>query len=73
MSAHDNPLHDPTADLTPVTVWLTPADAVRLELLLAAQRERIPTLDDNELVDTIFTTGLDACERELASIRGADA
>lgn len=46
------------ADRTPVTVWLTPAQAMRLELMLAAMRERDPSCDDNAVVDQVFATGL---------------
>lgn len=49
---------------TPVTVCLTPAQSVRLEVLLAHYRDADPSVDDNTLVDKIFARGLAAAEAE---------
>lgn len=48
----------------PVTVWLDPAQAARLELLLARRREADPATDDNAVVDAVFARGLQASELE---------
>lgn len=49
---------------TPVTVYLTPAQAVRLELVLAHHRDHTG-LDDEVVCDAIFETGLKVAERDL--------
>jgi len=52
--------------LVPVTVCVTPAQAVRLEVLLAAYRERYSIADDSEVIDAIFLAGLLAAELRLS-------
>lgn len=42
----------------PVTVMLTPAQAVRLEALITAFRQADPSIDDNDVADAVFDTGL---------------
>jgi len=42
----------------PVTVMLTPASAARLEVLTAELRAVDPSIDDNDVVDAVFDTGL---------------
>lgn len=59
MSQHTTTLVD-IAERTPVTVWLTPAQLMCLELLLGELRAIDPALDDNAVVDRIFAAGLDA-------------
>lgn len=54
-------IHD---ERTPVTVCLSPVQAVRLEVLLAQHRAIEPSVDDNDLVDQIFARGLDQLEAE---------
>lgn len=49
---------------TPVTVWLTPAQAARLEVVLAHHRDH-GGLDDDAVCDAVFETGLRAAEMEL--------
>jgi len=49
----------------PVTVCITPAEAVRLELLIAAYRDRHPGADDTHVIDAIFLAGLAAAELTL--------
>jgi hypothetical protein len=46
----------------PVTVWLTRAQAVRLEVLIGAMRATSPELDDNDITDALFDTGLSSFE-----------
>lgn len=58
------PLINADDGMTPVTVWLHPAQAVRLELVLAHHRDT-PCLDDDAIVDAIFETGLRAAEKDL--------
>lgn len=66
MSPINAPLFDLDDERTPVTVWLMPGQAARLELLLAHQREADPAMDENATVDAVFGVGLMATE--LASI-----
>lgn len=49
----------------PVTVCITPAEAVRLEMLIAAYRDRHPGTDDSHVIDAIFLAGLAAAELNL--------
>lgn len=49
-------------DLVPITICITPPQAVRLELLLADAREINPELDDSDVLDAIFLYGLKAAE-----------
>ena len=56
-----NPLPDGAGgpeDRIPVTVMLTPASAARLEVLTAELRALDPSIDDNDVVDAVFDTGL---------------
>lgn len=46
----------------PVTVWLTRTQAVRLEVLIGAMRATSPELDDNDITDALFDTGLSSFE-----------
>lgn len=63
--------HDTAAALddarayVPVTVLLTPEQAVRLEVLIADLRGTAPDLDDNDVTDALFDTGLTAFESML--------
>lgn len=66
MSPLPPPLFEQEDDLVPVTVCITPAQAVRLELLLAKFRERNPTADDSDVVDAVFIAGLEAAELRLS-------
>lgn len=50
---------------TPVTVLLTPEQLTRLEVLLADLRSTHPALDDNDVTDALFDTGLAAFENML--------
>lgn len=56
------PLITDDDDRIPIVVDITPAQAVRLELLIAKHRGRNPTTDDNAVVDFVFALGLDAAE-----------
>lgn len=49
----------------PVTVYVTPAEAARLEVLIAAYRGRHPSADDSHVIDAIFLAGLAAAELNL--------
>lgn len=49
-------------ELTPITVLLTPNQLARLETLIADVRGTNPALDDNDLTDALFDTGLAAFE-----------
>lgn len=49
-------------ELTPITVLLTPTQLARLETLIADVRGTNPALDDNDLTDALFDTGLAAFE-----------
>lgn len=62
MSWIPTPPPDAYDDRTPVTVCLTNAQAVRLEVLIAKHRGRNPTTDDNDVVDFVFALGLDSAE-----------
>lgn len=64
MSLIPAPLVELDDERTPITVCLTPVQAVRLELLLARLGETDPATDDNALVDRIFAHGLDQLEAE---------
>ncbi|THF61431.1 hypothetical protein E6C76_20330 [Pseudothauera nasutitermitis] len=55
---------DTDADITPVTVHLQPAQAARLEVVLAHCRDH-SGLDDNAVTDMLFETGLQAAERAI--------
>lgn len=63
-AARMNPFPDvPDAEEPiPVTVWLTRAQAVRLEVLIGAMRATSPELDDNDITDALFDTGLSSFE-----------
>jgi hypothetical protein len=52
--------------LVPVTVCITPLQAIRLELVVAKYRERHPSADDSNVVDAIFIAGLEAAELRLS-------
>jgi len=51
--------------LVPVTVMLTPPQVVRLEVLAAKLREIDPSIEDNNVADAIFDTGLSAYEKTM--------
>lgn len=51
------------ADVTAVTVWLSPAKAARLEMLISNQRAQNASLDDNDVVDAVFSAGLHLFEQ----------
>lgn len=55
---------------TPVTVWLSPAQAAQLELMLADAREANPGTDDNALCDEIFALGMNAINGDLLAVTG---
>ena len=57
-------------ELTPITVLLTPNQLARLETLIADVRGTNPALDDNDLTDALFDTGLAAFE-SLWNLSGA--
>lgn len=65
MSAIPQPLIEADDGRVPVTVWLTPAQSVRLELVIVAFREHDHWTDDNDIVDSIFHAGLDAAEERI--------
>lgn len=56
------PLFTVDDDRIPIVVDVTPAQAVRLELLIAKHRDRNPATDDNAVVDFVFALGLGAAE-----------
>lgn len=58
------PLVPADDDRIPITVWLPPTQAARLEILLAEQRGLDPTLDEHAFIDTLFSRGLIAAEQE---------
>lgn len=58
------PLVPPDGDMVPVTVCLTPAQAVRLERLLAHARDH-SGLDDDSITDMVFETGLRIAEQSI--------
>lgn len=66
MSPLPPPLFEFEDDLVPVTVCITPAQAVRLELLIAHYRERHSSADDSDVIDAIFIAGLEAAELRLS-------
>jgi len=47
-------------DRVPVTVTLSPTQAVLLELVLASLVEKYGAIDENRVTDHIFARGLDA-------------
>jgi hypothetical protein len=49
----------------PVTVDLTAAQYERLENVVARLRLQAPGLNDNDVVDAIFATGLGIAERAI--------
>lgn len=51
----------------PVTVMLTPVQAARLEALIADLRALDPSIDDNDVADAVFDTGLSAYEFSLTT------
>lgn len=57
-----NPFPDDDDDSIPVTVMLTPAQAARLEVLTADLRNADPSIDDSDVADALFDTGLAAYE-----------
>ncbi|KON79392.1 hypothetical protein PA01_12675 [Azoarcus sp. PA01] len=65
MNAIPAPLVEADDGRVPVTVWLTPAQAARLELVVAAFREHDHWTDNNDIVDSIFHAGLDAAEARI--------
>ena len=60
-----NPFPDGEDDSIPVTVMLTPAQAARLEVLTADLRNADPSIDDSDVADALFDTGLAAYESML--------
>ncbi|WP_068638751.1 hypothetical protein [Thauera butanivorans] len=50
--------------MVPVTAYLTPAQASRLELLLAKQRDQAQAFDEHAFIDTVFSRGLAVAEQE---------
>lgn len=52
--------------LVPITVCITPEQAVRLELLLAYWRDQRPSADDSDVIDAIFMAGLAAAELRMS-------
>lgn len=58
------PLVETDDELTPVTVCLTPAQSVRLELVMARLGEQHPDADTSQLIDAIFEQGLKVAEQE---------
>jgi hypothetical protein len=59
--APDVPLDD-AQEYVPITVMLTPGQAVRFEVLLACMRCTERDFDDNDVADALFDTGLVAFE-----------
>lgn len=57
----------PCGDWTPVTAFLTPAQAVRLELIVASWCNRFPGRDTNDYVDVLIRIGLDAAEADIVA------
>ena len=51
----------------PVTVMLTASQATRLEALAAQLRALDPSIDDNDVSDAVFDTGLSAYEFSLTT------
>jgi len=45
-------------DRVPVTVMLLPAQAARLEVVIADVRDSDPSIDDDDVADALFETGL---------------
>lgn len=65
-----NPLPDGAGgadERIPVTVMLTPVQALRLEALIADLRALDPSIDDNDVSDAVFDTGLSAYETSLTT------
>lgn len=67
------PEFDATADVTPVTVWMSPAQAAQFEVLLAQVREERPRVDENKLSDEIFAAGMQALSQAAADHEVATA
>ena len=70
MSLDMNPFPDCAGgpdERIPVTVMLTPASAARLEALIADLRALDPSIDDNDVSDAVFDTGLSAYEFSLTT------
>ena len=70
MSLDMNPFPDGAGgadERIPVTVMLTPASAARLEALIADLRALDPSIDDNDVSDAVFDTGLSAYEFSLTT------
>lgn len=59
---------DQLDDRIPVTVMLTPSQSARLEVLIADIRNADPSIDDNDVADAIFDTGLVAYESTLTTV-----
>lgn len=56
---------DQLDDRIPVTVMLTPAQSARLEVLIADIRSSNPSIDDNDVADALFETGLATFETTM--------
>lgn len=52
-------------DRVPVTVLLTPGQAARLEVVIADVRGSDASIDDNDVADALFETGLALFETQL--------
>lgn len=68
MSLDMNPFPDGAGgpdERIPVTVMLTPVQAARLEALIADLRALDPSIDDNDVADAVFDTGLAAYDNAL--------
>lgn len=61
-------LSDQLDERIPVTVMLTPSQSARLEVLIADIRNADPSIDDNDVADAIFDTGLVAYESTLTTV-----
>lgn len=59
MSFADPAFSTPDTDCVPVTVMLSPTQAVLLELILARMVEKYGAVDENRVTDHIFARGLD--------------
>lgn len=56
---------DQLDDRIPVTVMLTPSQSARLEVLIADIRSSDPSIDDNDVADALFETGLATFEHTM--------
>lgn len=65
LHAIPKPLIEPDDELVPVTVCLSPAQAVRLEIAMARLGEQHPNANTSQLIDAIFEQGLQAAERDV--------